>query len=339
MNLTLSSEFPSTVLEHHTWSWWRRYWNHPPALVRKRCESWSELLEFRAASDRKARLATPKSKIFDDSRRRWDSLDIRGNSNFTLAKRFYSPTVGTKAAFQCPHGTLVNMAVVPHFECDASDIEGISNSKSADRPHESIDAFGAYYIDEQNRFSREGKPRLGCDNAGLKELLSHREIRLLHAPGCDVFSVRAWDGRLFVDNSGGSHHLAGAIHVAQKISVRIPITSKLYLYWLNQLTVQWLLDGFHLVLIPERLASQMFCTVRNLIGTCADMDFPPSLGLGTLLAFPKGTDLAECVMAELVSQGHHDWGVDLRQALDAQQQFLVESSAPWAKQFPPSDTA
>lgn len=300
---------------------------------------WRELFEFMGASDKRARLFVPKSKIFGDSRRRWEILDNFERSNFTLARGFYRPMRGVKAVFESPYGTLVDVTLVPHFECDAGDIEGISASKSADRPHESVDAFGAYYIDEQNRLARKGKPPLGWDDASLKELCSHYEIRLLHAPGSDVFSVRAWDGRLFVDNSGGSHHLAGAVHVARNIGVRIPVASKLYLYRLNQLTVQWLLGGFHLVLLPESLSSKAFCTVSSLVGSCAHMEFPPILGTGTLLAFPKGTDLAECVMAELVSQGHHDWGADLRQALIEQQRFLSESPTAWAKQFPPSGFA
>ena len=54
-------------------------------------------------------------------------------------------------------------------------------------PHESVDVFGAYYIDEQNRYARKGKPPLGLDDASLKELCSHGEIRLLHGRGSDTF--------------------------------------------------------------------------------------------------------------------------------------------------------
>ena len=337
MDLTLLSEFPISVLELHTWSWWRKYWKRPPALVRKRCESWRDLLEYRGSTGKSVHLTPPKSKIFGDSRRRWEILDNFERSSFALLNHFPVSTWGAMAAFQSPHGALVQMTMVPRFECDASDIEGISASKSADMPHESVDAFGAYYIDEQNRLAREGMPPLRWDDTSLKELCSHDEIRLLHGHGSDSFSVRAWDGRLFIDNSGGSHHLAGAIHVAKHIGARIPLVSKLYLYRLNQLTAQWLLGGFHLVLLPKNLASQVLWTVKCLVGSGSNMEFPSVLAEGTLLAFPKGSHIAECVMAELVSQGHHDLGTNLRQALAAQQRFLAESTAPWAKQFSPSD--
>lgn len=327
------SEFPTSMLEFHTWSWWRRYWNRPPELVRKRCEAWSELLRLSEAAGKCVRLNAPKSKIFDDSRRRWDILDNLDRGNFTLRSRFPVSAWGAKEAFQSPHGSLVQVTMVPHFECDASDIEGISSSKSAYMPHESVDVFGAYYIDEQNRYARKGKLPLGLDDGSLKELCSHGEIRLLHGRGSDTFSVRAWDGRLFIDNSGGSHHLAGAVHVAKRIGARIPLASKLYLYQLNHLTVQWLLDGFHLVLLPKDLAGQVPWIVKNLVGSGSSMEFPPVLAEGSLLAFPRGSQIAECVMAELLGQGHHDLGDDLREALTAQQRFLTESTAPWTKQF------
>ena len=160
MNAMSLSELPTSVLELHTWPWWRRYWNRPPELVRKRCEAWCELLELREAAGKGVRLNTPKSKIFDDSRRRWSILDKLDRGNFTLRSRFPVSAWGAKEAFQSPHGSLVQVTMVPHFECDASDIEGISSSKSADMPHESVDVFGAYYIDEQNRYARKGKPSL-----------------------------------------------------------------------------------------------------------------------------------------------------------------------------------
>ena len=160
MNAMSLSEFPTSVLELHTWPWWRRFWNRPPALVRKRCEAWRELLGLKESAGKNVLLNTAKSKIFDDSRRRWDILDNLNRSNFTLRSRFSGLASGAKEAFQSPHGSLVQVTMVPHFECDASDIEGISASKSADMPHESVDVFGAYYIDEQNRYARKGKPSL-----------------------------------------------------------------------------------------------------------------------------------------------------------------------------------
>ncbi|ANH33597.1 hypothetical protein A3768_2454 [Ralstonia solanacearum] len=77
----------------------------------------------------------------------------------------------------------------------------------------------------------------------------------------------------------------------------------------------------------------MLWTVKSLVGSGSNMEFPSVLAEGSLLAFPRGSQIAECVMAELLSQGHHDLGNDLREALTAQQRFLTESTTPWTKQF------
>ena len=99
MNAMSLSEFPTSVLELHTWPWWRRYWNRPPELVRKRCEAWCELLGLREAAGKGVRLNTPKSKIFDDSRRRWSILDKLDRGNFTLRSRFPVSAWGAKEDF------------------------------------------------------------------------------------------------------------------------------------------------------------------------------------------------------------------------------------------------
>ena len=99
MNAMSLSELPTSVLELHTWPWWRRYWNRPPELVRKRCEAWCELLELREAAGKGVRLNTPKSKIFDDSRRRWSILDKLDRGNFTLRSRFPVSAWGAKEDF------------------------------------------------------------------------------------------------------------------------------------------------------------------------------------------------------------------------------------------------
>lgn len=326
-------EFPISLVELDSWPWWRRFLNRPPELVLMRCAAWRSLLKLREMTGNSARLNTPKSKIFDDSRRRWDFLDNINGSNFTLLRNFPVRTTGSESDFQSPHGTLVQVTIVPHFKCDAKDIEGICSSKSAELQYESVDELGACYIDEQNRFARKGKAPLRLDEASLKELCTHKGIELLHGRNSETFSVRAWDGRLFIDNYDGSHHLAGAVHIAKRIGQRIPLTSNLSLYRLNNLTVQWLLNSFHLILLPTDMALKVLGIVKILVGSGSSMALPSVLAVGTLLAFPRDSQMADCVMTELLSHGHHDLGVDLKEALIAQQRFLSNSTSPLAKQL------
>lgn len=324
-------DFPAPLLARKTWSWWRKLLMRPPANVRERFELWGYLLDLKKGTKKKPRLSVGKSKIFGDSRRYWDSLQAREGDTFALYGRIPSSARGDIESFRSPCGPLVQKTVIPHFECDAKQIQGIACSKAKSEPHESVDAFGAFFIDEENRLKRKGKPPLRWDDASLQELCSHKEIRLLHGGDGDFLSVRAWDGRLFIDNSGGSHHLAGAVHVAAHIGASIPLASKLHLYRFNAKTVKWLLGGFHLVVLPNSAAWGTLWVVKSLVGSASNMPLPPIFCEGTLLAFPKGSALAECVMAELLDQGHLDLGGELQSALGTQDRFLTESMAPWTK--------
>lgn len=331
INRAMPLDFPAPLLAQKTWSWWRKLFKRPPANVRERFKLLGDLLDLKKEALKKPQLSLAKSKIFGNSRRYWDLLQSREGDTFALYGRIPSSTLGDIEGFRSPYGSLVQMAVVPHFECDASQIQGIACSKSDSKSHESVDAFGAWFIDEQNRLNRKGKPPLKWNDASLKELCSHNEIRLLNGGAGDFLSVRAWDGRLFIDNSGGSHHLAGAVHVAAHIGASIPLASKLHIYRFNAKTVKWLLGGFHLVLLLDSAAWDTLRIVKNLVGSGSNMAVPSIFCEGTLLAFPKGSDLAECVMAELLDQGHHDLGGELRSAMDAQERFLTKSMASWTK--------
>jgi hypothetical protein len=84
----------------------------------------------------------------------------------------------------------------------------------------------------------------------------------MHGRGSDTFSVRAWDGRFSLITVADLTILRAPC-VATRIGASIHHASKLYLYQLNHLTVQWLLDGFHLVLLPRYLDGQMLWTVKT----------------------------------------------------------------------------
>ncbi len=125
----------------------------------------------------------------------------------------------------------------------------------------------------------------------------------MHGRGSDTFSVRAWDGRFSLITVADLTILRAPCMSPRALARAFTTPRNLYLYQLNHLTVQWLLDGFHLVLLPRYLDGQMLWTVKSLVGSGSNMEFPPVLGEGSLLAFPRGSQIAECVMAELLSRG------------------------------------
>ena len=279
------------------------------------------------------RLVVGKSKIFADSRAYWDMIPGSTHERFVLAGHLRDSSWGELGDYTSPHGCLIHHVFNYGYECDARSIQGFSCSKSAGIPHADVDAFGSNFIAEQNQHDRSGKQALKHDEASLNELLSWNQIRILDGRGTDALSVRAWDGRLFIDNSGGSHHLAAAIHVAARIGAEIPLSARLHRYQFNAKTVHWLLDGFHLVITPISAAPQLMWIAKGLVGSASNMELPPALCNGSLLAFPKGAPISQALMTELLNEGYADFGVDLRAALAAQEKHIKETPLWWDAQI------
>lgn len=275
------------------------------------------------------RLVVGKSKIFADSRAYWDMIPGSTHERFVLSGHLPGSTWGELGDYTSPHGCLIHHAFDDGYECDARSIQGFSCSKSADIPYENVDAFGAHFIAEQNQHDRSGKQALKHDEASLNELLSCNQIRILDGRGTDALSIRAWDGRLFIDNIGGSHHLAAAIHVAAKIGAGIPLTVRLHRYRFNTKTVHWLLESFHLVITPNATSTQLMWITKGLVGSASHMELPPALCNGSLLAFPKGAAIAQALMNEFLAEGYADFGVELHGALTSQDRLLKGPPSRW----------
>lgn len=119
---------------------------------------------------------------------------------------------------------LEHCTTVPRWTCDISDIHGFSASKSKLENFTSTDAMV-----EENSPSMISEFTL----AKLQENLAHREIRIIHSPGSDYFCRYAWDGRVFLVNDGGSHHLAAAKYIASRLGESVPLSGKLEVRSLN----------------------------------------------------------------------------------------------------------
>lgn len=290
-----------------------------PEPIKQRMKLWESLLNLGKTGGVRARLKEPNQSIFKGSRIQWDLLDGLGNVDFSLPRR---RTARAEAKYTSRFGPLVQKSWIEQYDCDATDLHGICNSKAEDFMHASIDDLGAYFIDSENRLNRQGKPPLGIDHASLREMLMHHEIRLLHAPGHDSLSVRAWDGRLFADNAGGSHHLSAAVHVARRLGEKIPLTSRLYLYKLNAQTVHWLLNSMHMVLVHSSEAISLNEITRHLLGSATCGPMPAVICEAHLLAFPKGTTLAAMIMQELLAADFQDFGAELATHLGKQEHFF-----------------
>ena len=141
------------------------------------------------------------------------------------------------------HGPLTLRKTIPDFECDITGIEGISESKSADRFFSSVWAFGADFR------SHKQTP---ITAQGLATALAHPEVRIRNAGTSDSFRVNTWDARVFLCNSGGSHHFSMAADIAARLNQAVPLRGRLDVVEVNQKTVEWLLSNFLLFAVPKQ---------------------------------------------------------------------------------------
>jgi hypothetical protein len=206
------------------------------------------------------------------------------------------------------------------YECDASAIEGIWASKSSEESFASVDEFGEDFCRYKG---------WGLDMASLKLACRHDQVRIFNSPGIDVFEARAWDGRFFIGNAGGSHHLAAAIHLATRLGVPLPARERLVLFRLNEKTVSWALENFHLIVVPTNSHFEALSSARVLAGVATSLELPDRLGSGRLIVFPRSSTLAQRLATELLSKGYQDAGAALQIALQRQKHFLTCSKLPW----------
>lgn len=126
------------------------------------------------------------------------------------------------------YAQIAQRAIVEDWGCDITDVQGFAGSKSELRNFTSTDQM----VETNSPDMIES-----ISPAKLAENLAHREIRIIHAPGIDYFQRYAWDGRLFLINSGGSHHFAAAKYIAARLPQAVALRGKLVTHSLNALAI------------------------------------------------------------------------------------------------------
>lgn len=129
------------------------------------------------------------------------------------------------------------------WECDITRVEGLGASKSPLSDYRDMD-----------RFIEARSPELlqEISHDQLQRNLAHREIRILHGrPTSDHFAHHAWDGRIWLMNSGGSHHFAAARYIAKRLDVRVLLSGRLRKYGINPSAVRKLVEHFELFVVPD----------------------------------------------------------------------------------------
>lgn len=126
-------------------------------------------------------------------------------------------------------------------ELDISDILGLAASKSKLTAFQSLDQMV------------ETNSREMIDDISMAKLaanLDHREIRIIHSES-DHFARYLWDGRVFLMNSGGSHHFAAARYIAARLNQRVPLHGRMYVYSLNGSAIASLCRDYEMFVIND----------------------------------------------------------------------------------------
>lgn len=132
--------------------------------------------------------------------------------------------------------------IANEWACDITDVHGFSASKSElfdfTSTDQMVEANSPDMIDE-------------ITHEKLTKNLAHGEIRIIHSPGSDYFSRYLWDGRLFLMNSGGSHHFAAAKYIAARLGQSVALRGKLHTYSLNALAIASLRRDYEMFVISD----------------------------------------------------------------------------------------
>ena len=133
--------------------------------------------------------------------------------------------------------------ITTDWTCDITDVDGFSSSKSELRDFESTDKM--VETNSRNMINE-------ITHEMLAKNLAHNEIRIINSPNTsDHFARHLWDGRLFLMNSGGSHHFAAAKYIATRLPQSVTLRGKLYTYSLNAFAIASLRRDFEIFVISD----------------------------------------------------------------------------------------
>lgn len=139
---------------------------------------------------------------------------------------------------------LVEQHQILSWETEISQLHGFSSSKSTLTDFESL--HDMVLVNSQAMIA-------DVSEDGLVKNLGHNQIRIINSPTTSDFFVRyAWDGRLYLINAGGSHHLAAAKYIAFKLNKKVSLKARYVEYSLNRDVLKKLIFEYRILLINER---------------------------------------------------------------------------------------
>ena len=203
-----------------------------------------------------------------------------------------------------------------HWGCDIRVVEALSASKSELKDYPTLDAFA------------EGSCKIFIQDEtdeGLAKNLNWSEIRIIHREKTsDHFRHYAWDGRVLLINSGGSHHFIAARYIAGKLGVPVPLTGRLSEFNLSHKAVQGLCEEFDMYPIKNcsHLFGDMMDALRSFDAAFCLMKLPRPFSDSRVFMLPKDEPRSVQASKFLAKAGLLELGAHL-QELCNKQKFIL----------------
>lgn len=191
---------------------------------------------------------------------------------------------------------------IEDWSCDITEVYGFSASKSNLCQFASMDQMV-----EAN--SREMIDEITHEK--LDRNLRHGEIRIIHRKNRDYFVRHLWDDRVFLMNSGGSHHFAAAKYIASRLRQPVKLRGRLDVYSLSSRAVASLRADFEMFVISDEadVSLGFYDAMRNFGATWLWHCLPaPYAAAAKVILLPRSEDRSMRVAALLRQAGIVDFG-------------------------------
>lgn len=194
---------------------------------------------------------------------------------------------------------------IPEWACDIQSVDGFSASKSELRDFKSMDAM-------VERNAKEMINEITLEK--LSENLAWDEIRIISRVDHDFFQSWSWDGRVFLMNSGGSHHFAAAKYIANRLGVKVPLKGKYRINSLNQVALASLRRDFDIFVMSSHHKHQMSFhrVMQSFQATYYCKDLPRPYTEQCAIFLPKNEKRSAKVSQILRDAGFQDLGAYLK---------------------------
>lgn len=313
---------PADIAQVESWPWWRRVLGSPPRVARERIATWNELGQtngVQCASGAPLLNARPAG-IWHESRVPMQVLASAASPQEVIAGRRHTQRGIERVTVLNPSGPLVISRVVPAFECDLQDVEGLSGGKSNESFFATVQAFGKSFADYQGA---------SATPEALRAMLAHNEVRILRANGGDGFALDLWDARLFLSNHGGSHHFAGAAYIARQLGAVMALRGPCRVTWLAEPGWRWVLGRYRLLGAPYDLWRNLpwqMGQVARIVGECLQLS---KTSHGALFLVPRHHRATATVFDALAAHGCIDQTHAIENLLERQRARLASVEARW----------